>query len=186
MANIYRNIFIHGLADILGARSASCKTCSGKTIFIGKTRSDDNKKYLEVKKSHPGAMLEAITYADFAKTQAEYLQRELTTGISAYYTAIIDWFEAPKVYEIDVDRWTGKPGHTIHVKARDNVLVAGVSVVIRDPEGNVLESGQAVQTKAGSPWWKYTAQACVPMKPFPIVEATARDLAGNEDLFAIC
>lgn len=185
MANIYRNIFIRGLTDILGDRSAYCKTRSGKIIPVGKALFDDNWKYMEIQKSHPAAMREAIIYADFAKTQAAYLQRELATGVSAYYIAIVDWFEAPEVLEINVDAWTGKPGQTICVKARDNVLVAGVSVVIRDLDENVLEMGEAVPTEAGSPWWKYTTRSYITMEPFPLVEATARDLAGNQDSFAI-
>jgi hypothetical protein len=185
MANIYRNIFIHGLTDILGDRSVYCKTRSGKTILAGKALFDDNWKYMEIQKSHPAAIREAITYADFAKTQEAYLNRELATGVSAYYTAIIDWFSAPKVLEMNVDRWTGKPGQTIRVKARDNVGVVSVSVVIQDAEGNVLEMGDAVQAKPGSLWWNYTTRSLVTMTPFPCVEATAWDLPGNCDSFTI-
>jgi hypothetical protein len=72
------------------------------------------------------------------------------------------------------------------VKARDNVRVARVSVEIRDAEGKVLETGEAVTSKPGSAWWKYTTKTCVPMKPFPRVEAIARDLAGNQDSFIAC
>jgi hypothetical protein len=185
MANIYRNIFIRGLTDILGNRSAYCKTHSGKIIPVGKALFDDNWKYMHVEKDDPAAMRAAIVYADFAKTQDVYLKRELDTGVSAYYIAIMDWFEAPQVLEINVDSWTGKPGQTIRVKARDNIEVASVMVVIRDMNDNVLEMGEAVQSKAGNPWWKYTTKSYVLMEPFPIVEATARDLAGNEDTFVI-
>lgn len=185
MANVYRNIYIRGLTDILGDRSAYCKTRSGKTIPVGKALFDDNWKYMKIQKSHPGAIREAIIYADFAKTRDVYLNREVATGVSAYYIAIVDWFEAPEVLEINVDAWTGKPGQTIRVKARDNVLVAGVTVVIRDLDESVLETGEAAPTEAGSPWWKYTTRAYVKMEPFPIVEATARDLPGNQDSFVI-
>lgn len=185
MANTYRNIFIRGLTDILGNRSVYCRTRTGKTISVGKAPFDDNRKYLEIRKSHPAALREAITYADFARTQDMYLNRELTSGVSAYYIAIVDWFEAPHVLEINVDAWTGKPGQTIRVKARDNVGVAGVSVVIRDQDENVLECGEAVPSEGGRRWWKYTTRAYVRMEPFPIVEATARDLAGNQDFFAV-
>lgn len=185
MANIYRNISIRGLTDILGKRSAYCKTRSGKIIPVGKAPFDDSWKYMEVQKSDPAAIREAITYADFAKTQDIYLQRELATGVSAYYIAIIDWFEAPEVLEINVDSWTGKPRQTIRVKARDNIKVAGVSVVIRDINENVLEAGEAIPSAPGSPWWRYTTKSYIAMEPFPLVEATARDLAGNPDSFVI-
>lgn len=186
MANIYRNIFIRGLTDILGNWSAYCKTGSGKIIPVDKALFDDCWRYMEIDKRDPAAMRQAILYADFAKTQNAYLQEELTTGVSAYYFAILDWFEAPEVLEINVDSWTGKPGQTIRVKARDNIGVAVVTVVIRDLDDNVVEMGEAVPFKEGSPWWKYTTRSYVAMEPFPTVEATARDLAGNEDTFVIC
>ncbi|HMB22906.1 MAG: hypothetical protein ACM33V_09020 [Chloroflexota bacterium] len=185
MANIYRNIFIHGLNEILGNRAASCRTFSGKTIFVGNAPYDDNEKYTERQKSSPDAIRKAIAYADFAKTQEAYLNRELATGVSAYYIAIMDWFSAPRVLVINVDAWTGKPGQVIRIKARDNVEVAGVSVVIRDPQGNVVEAGEAVQSRPGNAWWKYTTQDCADMQPFPTVEVTARDLAGNQGSFTI-
>jgi hypothetical protein len=185
MANIYRNIFIRGLTDILGNQSAYCKTRSGKVISVGKALFDDNSKYMEIEKNDPGAIREAITYADFAKTRDVYLNRELATGVSAYYIAIADWFEAPEVLEINVDAWTGKPRQTIRIKARDNIRVAGVTVMIRDVNDNVLEIGEATQSKSGNSWWHYTTRAYTQMEPFPTVEAIARDLAGNQDSFVI-
>jgi hypothetical protein len=49
----------------------------------------------------------------------------------------------------------------------------------------VLEMGKAVQSAAGSPWWNYTTKSRVTMTPFPLVEAIAQDLPGNQDSFAI-
>lgn len=185
MANIYRNILIHRLTQILDDQSASCMTCSGKTIFVGKAPSDDDQNYTEIQKNHPAALRKAIVYADFAKMHEAYLNREMVTGVSAYYIAIVDWFSAPKVLQINVDAWSGEPGQVIRIKARDNIGVTGVFVVIRDTQGNILEMGDAVQSRLGSPWWKYTTRACVRMNPFPTVTATARDLAGNQDAFTI-
>jgi hypothetical protein len=57
--------------------------------------------------------------------------------------------------------------------------------MIRDGEENLLEMGEAVQEAAGSSWWKYTTRSSITMEPFPSVEATARDLPGNQDSFVI-
>lgn len=135
--------------------------------------------------SQQEAFREATTYADFAKSREVYINKAKGTGVTAYNIAITDWFCAPKVMEIDVDNWTGEIGQTIRVKAKDNVLVARVAVVIRDANESVLEEGEAVQSEAGSAWWNYTTQSLVTMSPFPIVEATAQDLPGNTDSFAI-
>ena len=125
------------------------------------------------------------TYANFAQTQEAYVDQAKANGATAYSIAVTDWSGAPDVLEIDVDDWTGEIGQTIRVKARDNVMVARVSVVIRDAEENVLEMGEAVQSEAGSDWWDYTTKSLVPMSPFPIVEAIAQDLPGNSDSFVI-
>jgi hypothetical protein len=71
------------------------------------------------------------------------------------------------------------------VKARDNILVAAVTVVIRDPHRNFLEMGEAVRSEAGAPWWDYTTQTRVDMDPFPVVAALIQDLPGNRDAFVI-
>jgi hypothetical protein len=177
MANMYRKISIHGLTDVLG------RTRSGKNIAATALPSGDCK---ETHRDHPAALLDAAAYAHFAAAQDVYRRQELATGVSAYAIALADWFEAPRVLQIDVDAWSGEIGQTIRVKARDNVKVAAVTVVIRDAEGNVLESGEAVPSRTSSAWWTYTTGSHMEMSPFPHVQATARDLAGNQDSFTIC
>jgi hypothetical protein len=56
-------------------------------------------------------------------------------------------------------------------------------VVIRDPDRNFLEMGEAVRSEAGGAWWDYTTQTQVNMDPFPVVAALAQDLPGNRDAF---
>jgi hypothetical protein len=185
MASIYRNIFSRGLTGALHNPFVAHQTHAGKTILTHEPMFDDHRGYIESLKVHQAAILEATTYAHFAKTQDAYLQKELETGMTAYYLAVSDWFGAPKVLEINVDRWTGEAGQTIRVKARDNVMVARVAVVIRNAEGTVLETGEAVQSKTGNLWWAYTTQTPVFMDPFPTVQAVAQDLPGNSDAFTI-
>jgi hypothetical protein len=146
---------------------------------------DDYRQTNEARKAHEATIRESTTYANFAQTQDVYITKAKGIGVTPYYIALADWFEAPKVLEINVDGWTGKIGQTIRVKARDNVKVARVSVAIRDKDENVLEMGEATPSEPGSAWWNYTTKRLVPMRPFPIVEATAYDLPGNRDAFVI-
>jgi len=185
MANIYRNIFIHGLTEILVDRSAIIKTGSGKTILASHPMFDDSRECAETQETHQDALREATTHANFAQMQGAYLNKTRGNAATAYSIALIDWFGAPKVLEINVDKWTGEIGETIRVKARDNVMVSGVTVTIRDADDNVLEMGEAVPFEAGSAWWNYTTRSRVTMPHFPTVEATARDLCGNCDSFVI-
>jgi hypothetical protein len=173
MANIQNSIFAYGL------------TRSGKIVIANNPMFDDHRKVSNTKKSLDDALQEAVTYATFASHQEVYINRAQGIATTAYTIALADWFGGPKVLEINVDNWTGEIGQTIRVKARDNVMVARVMVVIRDAKENVLEAGDATQTQEGSPWWKYTTQSQIRMTPFPIVEVTAQDLPGNTDSFAI-
>ena len=187
MADIYRNIYMRGLNGVDGDQTVYCTTHSGKTIFVRGDRCDGNWKYMSmsIPKRHPGAIRAAAMYAYFAKAQDVYVDLECETGVSAYTLAIADWYGRPKVLEINIDSWTGEIGQTIRVKARDNIMVAAVAVVIRDPQRNFLEMGEAVQSEAGSRWWNYRTQTCVNMSPFPSVAAIIQDLPGNRDAFVI-
>jgi hypothetical protein len=184
MAKLYNTIFARGLAGII-YEPFEVQTRSGKAISASKAMFDDNREYMESLKQDQAAILEATTYANFAKTHDVYVNKELETGVTAYNIALADWFVTPKVLEINVDQWTGKIGQKIQVKARDNVMVAKVLVVIRDTEGKLLEMGEAVPSKTGSAWWVYTTKSPVIMTPFPTVKAIAQDLPGNSSSFTI-
>jgi hypothetical protein len=185
MANIYRNSFFRRLTGAFSEQFVTHKTYAGKTLITHKPMFSDSQDYIESMKAGQAAILEASTYANFAKTQDVYLDKEIETGITAYNMAIADWFVEPKVLEINVDRWTGQSGQSIRVKARDNVKVARVTLVIRNSQGNVLEMGEAMQLEAGSAWWSYTTRSLVLMTPFPSVQAIAFDLPGNRNSFTI-
>jgi hypothetical protein len=185
MAKVHNNIFVRGLSGAIGDQFVIPRTRSGKTIIANKPRFDDHRQFTKKQKTHQDAFREASTYAKFAKNQPIYIEMAKGTGSTAYNLAISDWFGSPKVLQINVDQWTGKIGQTIRVKARDNVKVARVSLVIRDANNNILEAGEAVQSEGGSVWWEYTTQSVITMTPFPAVEATAQDLPGNTDSFSI-
>jgi hypothetical protein len=173
MANPYNPMIARGV------------TRSGKIVVADKPLFDDHRLRMSGKGSHREALRDAITFANFVETHEVYIHKAMELGTTPYNLAITDWFGSPKVLEIDVDDWTGEIGQTIRVKARDNVMVTRVTVVIRDLNENVLESGEAVPSAEDSAWWNYTAQSRINMTPFPIVEATAEDLPGNTDAFAI-
>lgn len=185
MANIYRKIAIHRLTELLSDPFADQLTDPGTIIFANQPTSDQNQRNAETGTTNQDALRQATTYANFARRQDVYVNKAKGDNVTAYTIALIDWFGAPKVLEINVDHWTGQIGQTIRVKARDNVRVASVFVVIRDADENVVEMGEAVQVEVGSPWWNYTTTSHIKITPFPFVEAIAQDLAGNRDAFVI-
>lgn len=184
MAKIHSSMSTRGLTDAVADQFVICSTRSGKTFFTSAPGFDFGSSK-EAQHTPHEAFRAAATYAAFAAAQDVYLRRAENTDATSYDLALIDWFGRPKVSEIDIDTWTGKNGQIIRVKARDNVMVARVAVVIRDAQGNLLEAGEAVRSEAGSAWWVYTTRSLVPLTPFPSVEAIAWDLPGNRDSFLI-
>lgn len=185
MANIHRHITIHGLTDILGDRFLYRKATSQKIVLPRKPKHVDSTTLARRRRSHQDLLREATSYANFAQVHDVYIDKARRTGVTAYNVAFTDWFEGPRLLQIDIDAWTGAAGETIRLKARDNVKVATVSVEIRDAEGNLLEAGEAVQSETDRDWWHYTTRSRIPLKPFPSVEAIARDLPGNQDSLLI-
>jgi hypothetical protein len=185
MAKVHNHIFVRGLSGTIVDQFVIHQTRSGKTIVANRPRFDDHRQFTEKEKSHQDAFREASNYARFAENEPLYFEMAKGTGSTAYNIAISDWFGSPTVLQINVDHWTGKIGQTIRVKARDNVKVVRVSLVIRDANNNILEAGEAVRSEEGSVWWDYTTQSVITMTPFPTVEATAQDLPGNTDSFSI-
>jgi hypothetical protein len=185
MARLYSNIVILGSNGLVGGNFTDRKTRIERRILNSKPLLEDYRKATEARSAHEVAIRESTTFASFAQTEDVYITKAKRMGVTPYFIALADWFEAPKVLEINVDGWTGKIGQNIRVKARDNVKVARVTVAIRDADENVLEMGEATPSEPGSAWWNYTTKSAVKMTPFPIVEATAYDLPGNSDAFVI-
>ena len=183
MANINNEDFARRFINTAGEQFVTCQTSTGEIFRARKPMFDDGLAYAEQGQMHQAAVRDAATYASFASTQDVYICKAKATGGTAYSLAFTDWFSAPRVLEINVDGWTGRPGQTIRVKARDNLMVARVVVRIRNQQGKVMEKGEAVQRETGSAWWIYTTRSHLSMSPFPAVEATAYDLPGNSDTF---
>ena len=185
MAQVHNDMSARGSTDAITDPFVICSTRSGKKILASKSRFDDTQGFAQPPQTQEDAFRAAVNYAEFAREQDMYIRGAKDTGATAYDLALLDWFGRPQVLEVDVDNWTGKIGQMIRVKARDNVRVARVLVVIRNKDGQVLETGEAVHSEAGSAWWAYITRSLVPMSPIPSVEAIAWDLPGNRDSFII-
>jgi hypothetical protein len=182
MTKFHHSMSARALTDNITDQFVICSTRSGK-IFFASAPGFDLVSSKEAYQTPQNAFRAAATYAAFAWMQDVYVRRAEDTRTTAYDLALIDWFGKPKIFEIDMDSWTGKIGQIVRVKARDNVMIARVAIVIRDAQGNILEAGEAVRSETGSAWWAYTTRSPVPMTPFPGVEAIAWDLPGNRASF---
>ena len=88
MADNYGNQFARRLRGAFGAQFVVHETGSGKTIIAGKPLLDDSRDYLESLTMHQAAVLDATTFATFAKTQHMYIHKEQETGVTAYELAV--------------------------------------------------------------------------------------------------
>ena len=177
MARTFNNIFVRGLTGTVGDQFVIRRTRDGKTIISNIPHFRENREFTEQQKEHQEAFRNAIMYAKSAKDQSTYQEQAKLTGKSAYNLAVKDWFGMPEVLEIDTSEWTGKAGETIHVKAQDNIQVAGVNLKIDNGNGTTFEQGMAV--KGENLWWRYTTKTDVSLASAPRIVATARDLPGH-------
>ena len=177
MAKVRNNIITQGLSGSLGDQLIFRKDKAGRTIVAAKPAFDPNRGLTNSQMAHQEAFRQAIAYAKTAKDQVVYINKADGKAMSAFNVAVADWFNKPEVLEIDASGWNGQVGQTIRVKAKDDVQVAKVTVVISDENGTVIEQGDAVQ--AEGLWWDYTTKTPISMNPAPSVVATAKDLPGN-------
>ena len=59
---------------------------------------------------------------------------EESSAVSSY----TDFFHAPEIEEVDLEGYSGKTGELIKIKARDDVQVTRVAVLISDEAGNEI------------------------------------------------
>ncbi len=132
--------------------------------------------------------LEATQYAkdqvDDNDARALYATGITESKRSAYQVAISDCLIAPRVHYIKVEKYFGKVGNPILVKASDDFMVTQVNIVIRDSDGNVLEQAEAKPNKRIF-IWKYTATAVNPSIKGTTIEVIASDRPGNETTLAV-
>jgi hypothetical protein len=79
--------------------------------------------------------------------------------ITAFNLAVKDISHPPVIYRILVNAW-------------DEIIVAGVRVLVHDGQGKLVESGDAVQQQKD--WWEYIPKCA------GRVSAFAWDLPGNK------
>jgi len=84
-------------------------------------------------------------------------QKKTKAGQYAYHVALADALNAPEILGVNLNGYQGEAGKEIEVQARDDFAVVRVSVEIKTPDGQVIESGTA-QYKGGMKWVYVTQQ----------------------------
>jgi hypothetical protein len=115
-----------------------------------------------------GAMNEPLIKAFYAS--------KATPGKSAYNMAFADYYDAPRIKDINIAGYSGNTGDRITVTAVDSFKVNAVHVKITRSDGTLVEEGDAVR---GSVFWEYGCTVNNASLNGCIVMVTAFDLPGN-------
>ncbi len=165
MAKVIDNILVRGLSGKLGDQVVIRRLRDGRTIVCAKP-DFSHRKLSKRQKEHHRHFQAAAAYArEAARTNPIYAQLAEGTMKNAYNVALGDWFHAPVIERVE------RRSKTIRIQATDDVIVAGVQVMILDEKGKVREKGQGIKGKGD--WWEY-----VPGSEGKVV-VEARDLPGN-------
>ncbi|MGE5376382.1 MAG: hypothetical protein ACM3XO_15090 [Bacteroidota bacterium] len=144
----------------------------GSTI-IARRPDFSNRQFSQDQLTHQDKVKLAAAYGKAAsKEHPIYAKKAEGTNKNAYNVAFKDWFHALVLHGIRHYE------ERIRVDVTDDVMVALVTVTILDPEGNVLERGDAEQLYGA--YWEYQPVT----KGRILVEAC--DLPGNVTEFEFC
>jgi hypothetical protein len=142
------------------------------TTIIARKPDFSNRQFSQDQLDHQDKVKLAAAYGVANKENPLYVKKAEGTNKNAYNVAFKDWFHAPVLHGIRY--CDGR----IRVNVRDDVMVAMVTVTILDPEGNVLERGDAEQLYGA--YWEYQ-----PVRKGRI-RVEACDLPGNVTEFEFC
>jgi hypothetical protein len=180
MAKTKNNIFMTGLSGSIG-KQMTLSQKAGDTI-VGKKRGASSVPPTEEQLDIQSKFKVASIYAQAAildpATKAAYAAIAKRNQ-SAYNVALADAFTPPEITSIDISSFHGTAGDTIIIRAIDYFKVVGVSVMIKNVDGVVVEIGEAVKQLNGLDW-KYTVTSVLASPGGSKIIATATDLPANQ------
>ena len=179
MAVVDKNIVITGLSGSLGDQLVIQEGKGGQTIVRTKPRPSD-RPATEAQVAQREKFRDASAYAKEAvPLQPVYAEKAAGEPVTAYNVALADFLHPPEIVELDVTAYTGQVGQTIRVKARDDVQIKTVNVVIAAGDGTLIESGAAAEIEGQAGWWGYQTTQVAAGNGVKVI-AVAQDLPGHE------
>lgn len=179
MARSDDNVLTHGLKGKVGDLLVF-KCVNGKTI-VSKVPSKSGREPSEKQAQVQEHFQEAVIYGKTVMVTPELkvlYETLVPEGKSVYQVALADFLNAPKIKEIDLNRYTGQAGSIISVRATDDFKVKSVEVSIFASNGNLVEQGQAAPEPNGFDWI-YKAQVTNDGTSGDKIVVKASDLPGN-------
>ncbi|MGA3014839.1 MAG: hypothetical protein ABSD71_12500 [Bacteroidales bacterium] len=157
MAVSFKNVITSTYSGRVG--DIILKNNSGKSVMA--KRPDCSKVIKSAKQVEINTRFaKAVKYGQYVKDNPELCKyyRKKRPNLNPYNSAISDYMSRPVVERIDVGVYQGLPDNVITVSAWDKWSVEGVSVVIFNVIGEVVECGAAVPRQfSGNTEWDYKA-----------------------------
>ncbi|ULQ51487.1 hypothetical protein [Flavihumibacter fluvii] len=158
-----------------------------KTIMAAWPTVDKNRKPTPDQSIAQSAFQRAVYFAQFARKDENLIavyKKLARKGQSVYHAAISDAKMPPELSNLQVDGYTGRPGQQLIITATDNYKVARVQCSIFAPDGQLLESGEAVR-QFNDYHWAYTTTHENTSLPGTTVKFSAFDIPENETVLTL-
>jgi len=180
MTKVFLQPGLRGLSGGMGDWVYSLR--KGKTVLGMKAIRNGEPSQAQM--AHQERFKEAVSFAKLALAdpalQAFYGPIAEQREITVYALAIGDFLKRPEFKYVDLDKYKGRVGDTIEIKAVDDTGLAFVDVKLVSQQGTPIENGSAIETGAGSGLWKYSATVPVALGSDIFIEVTGADHAGNK------
>lgn len=151
----------------------------GKTIAAKRPRKS-SKATTANQLEHREQFNDATVYAKAAIKNEELklaYQSKTKPGQTAYNMAIVDFFNAPRIRDINTADYNGQIGSIINIAATDDFKVVSVKVKIEKSGGGLIEEGDAILSN-DELHWLYTATK-TGNGIGSVISVIATDLPGN-------
>lgn len=155
MSNSNQNVLASTFKGKVGKQFVM-KTMNGKSVIAIPPKKTTKPKTVN-QVAHNNTFKEAIEYAKRSKLNPvlyQFYQSIRKPGQSAYTNAVSDFMKPAWITGIDTNKYKGEVGDNLRIFAGDNFRVVSVTVTINDPDGNLLETGEAAIQDTS---WDYTA-----------------------------
>ena len=175
-----RNSIMRGASGALGEELVFRQRAGKTVISLPPAAREDNPTNDQVEVR--GRFKDANRYAKTATAdpvlKAAY-KAKARPGTTAFNVAMVDFFKAPEILEVDISNYTGLAGEPILILATDDFRVQSVMVSIINAVGDVIESGAAMVHPESDDFWTYTTIATNPDGASGAVKVQVSDLPGN-------
>ncbi|WP_343306732.1 hypothetical protein AAHN97_06430 [Chitinophaga niabensis] len=175
-----RNSIMRGASGALGEELVFRQRAGKTVISLPPVPREDNPTgdQVEVRSKFKEANRYAKTATADPALKVAY-KAKARPGMSAFNVAMVDFFKAPEILEVDVTTYTGLSGEPILIMATDDFKVKSVKVSILNIEGEEIESGEAMAHPESDDFWTYTTTAANPDGASGIIKVEVSDLPGN-------